>query len=90
MDFEIVDINCGLGYPVGVRPRFHDLNGLLQVMDTYRISKSVAFHMEALRDVVMGNQLALDAAGKSGGVLHPATSCVPIWAAARFPHRISC
>ncbi|MDD3926618.1 MAG: amidohydrolase family protein [bacterium] len=67
MEFKITDVNCSLGYPVGVRPRFHDLNGLLQAMDTYRISESVAFHTEALRDAIMGNRLAREAAGESVG-----------------------
>jgi predicted TIM-barrel fold metal-dependent hydrolase len=71
MEWEITDINAGIGYIPGVKTRFDDPAGLLSAMDTYHISHAVVFHTDAQRDAVRGNALALEASRESGGRLSP-------------------
>lgn len=71
MKYEIIDINTSLGCMPGVKTRFESSDGLLSAMDTYRIKNAVVFHTDALRDIVRGNSLALEASRCSGGRLSP-------------------
>jgi predicted TIM-barrel fold metal-dependent hydrolase len=71
MDWNITDINTGIGCVAGIKTRFEDPVGLINAMDTYRISNAVVFHTDALRDVHRGNALASEATKSSEGRLSP-------------------
>lgn len=64
---NITDINCMLGTWPSQRVRFENAEGLLAMMDSYRINTSIAFHSMSLWSPNRGNNEICKIAEESSG-----------------------